>query len=203
MGNICSVYDNKIVPYNNKLDDIIYEYKQSSKRVLLLGLRNSGKTYILQKYIENISSSSSLNSYIKPTDGNHLQIINYNHLNLIDTSGKIQYHVQNLKLVSISNYIIYVIDISNTHVYFFAITYLQQILSNILLDNVKILIILNEISLLSQEESIKQSTNDENINQEKIQSIKAQIKQYTTSFINIEIIYIKELSHINLQTFLN
>lgn len=105
------------------------------KKILILGLANSGKTSIILS-MRNITDLSSYTAML-PTSGLEISKFinkedNIEYL-LWDFGGQEQYleeHKQNMnKYISETNEIIYVIDIQDENVYFISVVFLREILT--------------------------------------------------------------------------
>jgi len=115
--------------------------KQSIKKIILVGLDNSGKTSILLSLTRN----SNLLSYysLKPTAG--LNIVNYNDsdtvFNIWDFGGQEQYRKEYMKKFDQyldADKIIFVIDIQDTERYNLALNYLSEIVNLLQQKNLRI-----------------------------------------------------------------
>jgi small GTP-binding protein len=115
--------------------------KRTIKKIILIGLDNSGKTSILLSLTRN----SNLLSYysLKPTTG--LNIVNYNDsdaiFNIWDFGGQEQYRKEYLKKLDQyldADKIIFVIDIQDTDRYELALSYLAEVVKALLQKNLRI-----------------------------------------------------------------
>lgn len=106
--------------------------KQVAKKILILGLENSGKTSIVLSLMRNTNLVSYIN--LKPTI--NVDRINYGfsgiNYTIFDFGGQEQYrnmHLQNLdKYLFGVNKIIYVIDVQDVEKYELALQYLEAII---------------------------------------------------------------------------
>ncbi len=103
------------------------------KKILLLGLANSGKTSIVlsMQRIKDLYSFTSL----RPTEGIKISEFEDGNTEFViwDFGGQEQYrkqHKQNLnKFVTETDELIYVIDIQDENVYFISVVFLREILN--------------------------------------------------------------------------
>ncbi len=109
------------------------EIKQTKKKILILGLANSGKTSIAYT-MKNITD---LNSYttLMPTRGIEISEFTEGETKFLiwDFGGQEKYrdrYKENLnKYISETNEIIYVIDIQDENVYFISVVFLRELLT--------------------------------------------------------------------------
>ena len=156
MGNFlcCSLSSTpRVVPFNDQtFDENVMKWQNNDinnneKRLLLLGLRHAGKTALINYIIH-----SHKNNMILPSVPNDChQYLLYNHpslpysIKILDTCGRITFHQQNIKFISNTQYIFYIINISDQHTINFAIDYLHTIINQLILpSDPKVLIILNQ-----------------------------------------------------------
>ena len=106
--------------------------EKTKKKILLLGLANSGKTSIVLS-MQGITDLYSFTS-LKPTEGIKISEFEDDEIDYVmwDFGGQEQYreqHKQNLhKFISETDELIYVIDIQDENVYFISVIFLREIL---------------------------------------------------------------------------
>ena len=107
--------------------------EKTKKKILLLGLANSGKTSIVLS-MQGITDLYSFTS-LKPTEGIKISEFEDDEIDYVmwDFGGQEQYreqHKQNLhKFISETDELIYVIDIQDENVYFISVIFLREILN--------------------------------------------------------------------------
>jgi len=113
---------------------------KSLKKILLMGLDNSGKTSILLSLKEDTNLLSFLS--LKPTKGLKIESLDTNQydLNIWDFGGQEQYREDYLvnfyKYTELLNKIIYVIDVQDIERYDLALEYLQNIITLLARDRI-------------------------------------------------------------------